>query len=343
MKRLKRLGKWVGVACLCLGGLMVGCTQDNQTKDTTYTPKHPQCIVPAKPDGGFDLTCKLAQSAFRQSERLSKPMRITYMSGGVGAIAYNHMVSNNRHDGDTIVAFSTGSLLNLAQGKFGQFNETDVRWLAVVGADYGVVAVKADSPYQNLDELVRDLKINPKSVSFGAGGGVGSQDWLQTALLAKAVGVNPYDMAYVTMEGGGEAVTAVLGGYVQVVSAGVAEIMPFVRSGKLKVLAVFSPTRLDGEMSSFATAKEQGYEVVWQSVRGYYMAPDASDEAYHWWRQQFDELLDTPEFAKLRDERELLPLAMTGDELTHYVYDETKKMRTLSAQFNLIENPKNVP
>ncbi|MRN38253.1 MULTISPECIES: tripartite tricarboxylate transporter permease [Neisseria] len=140
------------------------------------------------------MTCKLAQTGLKDTDQLKKPMRVTYMPGGVGAVAYNKIVANEPANGDAIVAFSTGSLLNLAQGKFGQYTENDVRWLAAVGTDYGMVAVNADSPLQNLNDLAEALKKDPKSISFGAGGSVGGQDWLQTAMVAKAAGVNPKDM-----------------------------------------------------------------------------------------------------------------------------------------------------
>ncbi|UNU73799.1 tripartite tricarboxylate transporter substrate binding protein [Moraxella nasovis] len=307
--------------------------------DVGTSPKRPECIAPAKPGGGFDLTCKLAQSGLKDLDLLDKPMRVTYMPGGVGAVAYNKIAANDRANGDAIIAFSTGSILNLAQGKFGQFTEKDVKWLAAVGTDYGMVAVNADSPYQNLQDLVDALKKDPKSITFGAGGSVGGQDWMQTALLAKAAGINPNDMGYVAMEGGGEAVTAVLGNHIQAVSAGIAEVMPHVEAGKLRVLAVFADKRLEGEsMKDIPTAKEQGYDVQWPVIRGYYMGPDVSEESYQWWKAQFDAMLADPKFAKLRAQRELLPFAMTGDELTQYIYKETEALRQRSQEFNLVEN-----
>lgn len=301
-------------------------------------PKRPECIAPAKPGGGFDLTCKLIQSGLQDTNLLNKPMRVTYMPGGVGAVAYNKVVANDRANGDAIVAFSTGSLLNLSQGKFGQFTEKDVKWLAAVGTDYGAVSVSANSPYQNLGDLVNALKADPKKVSFGAGGSVGGQDWLQTALLAKAAGVNPSDMSFVAMEGGGEAVTAALGNHIQVVSSGLAEVMPQVAAGKLRVLAVFAPERLEGSAKDIPTAKEQGYDIEWPVIRGYYMGPDVSAESYAWWKQNIDTMLADPKFAELRTNRELFPFAMTGDELTEYVHKETERLRQLSAEMNLIEN-----
>lgn len=329
---------------LALGLSVLSLTACNNASDTTSAsngsfekPSRPECIAPAKPGGGFDLTCKLAQSGLQETGILDAPMRVTYLPGGVGAVAYNKIVGNDRANNDAIIAFSTGSLLNLSQGKFGQFTEKDVRWLAGVGTDYGAVAVNADSPIKSLQDLVDILKKDPKSVSFGAGGSVGGQDWMQTAILAKAANVKPSDMTYVAMEGGGEAVTAVLGNHITAVSAGIAELMPQVNAKKLRVLAVFSDERLEGSMADIPTAKEQGYDVVWPVIRGYYMGPDVSDAAYNWWKEGFDTMLADPKFAEIRTQRELLPFAMTGKELEQYVYENTDKLRQLSAEYGLVE------
>ena len=146
----------------------------------------PECIAPAKPGGGFDLTCKLAQSGLLDGKFISSPMRVTYMPGGIGAVAYNTVIAQRPAEDNTIVAFSGGSLLNLAQGKFGRYNENEVRWLAGVGADYGAVIVADSSPIKSLKDLVAAIKADPTKVVFGAGGTVGSQDWMKAALTAKA-------------------------------------------------------------------------------------------------------------------------------------------------------------
>ena len=56
-------------------------------------PKRTECIAPAKPGGGFDLTCKLIQVSLQDTKAIDKPMRVTYMPGGVGAVAYNAIVA----------------------------------------------------------------------------------------------------------------------------------------------------------------------------------------------------------------------------------------------------------
>lgn len=312
----------------------------DKTPKEAGAPSKPECIAPAKPGGGFDLTCKLAQSGLKETKQLDKPMRVTYMPGGVGAVAYNKIVANDPANDNAIIAFSTGSLLNLAQGKFGQYSEQDVRWLAAVGTDYGMVAVNADSPLKDLKDLAEALKKDPKAISFGAGGSVGGQDWLQTAMLAKAAGVNPKEMTYVALEGGGEAVTALLGNHISVVSAGIAEMGPHIESGKVRVLAVFAPQRLEGKLNNIPTAKEQGFDVEWPVIRGYYMGPKVSEEAYQWWRKHFDLMLADPKFAEIRAGRDLLPFAMSGEELQRYVVKTTGEMRELSREFDLNQQAK---
>lgn len=191
---------------------------------------------------------------------------------------------------------------------------------------------------KNLDDLVNAMKADPKKIVFGAGGSVGGQDWMQTAMLAKAAGVNPQDLSYVAMEGGGEAVTAVLGNHITVVSAGIAEVMPQVAANKLRVLAVFAPERLEGGMAEIPTAKEQGYDVEWPVIRGFYMGPDVSEASYNWWKNNFDTMLADPKFAEIRTQRELLPFAMTGKELEEYVYTNTNQLRELSSEFDLVDD-----
>ncbi|KAB0548556.1 tripartite tricarboxylate transporter substrate binding protein [Pseudomonas argentinensis] len=301
-------------------------------------PRRPECIAPAAPGGGFDLTCKLAQSALVESKLLKSPMRVTYMPGGVGAVAYNAVVAQRPADAGTITAFSSGSLLNLAQGKFGRFDENAVKWLAGVGTSYGALAVRKDSPFKTLEDLVKALKENPGKVVIGSGGTVGSQDWMQTALIARAAGIDPRELRYVAMEGGGELATALLGGHIQVASTDISDSVPHIESGDMRILAVFSEERLPGSVvANIPTAKEQGFDVVWPVIRGFYLGPKVSDEAYAWWKNSFDQLLASDDFAKLREDRELYPFAMTGEELDGYVKKQVAQYKELAQEFGLIQ------
>jgi len=295
-----------------------------------------ECIAPAKPGGGFDLTCKLAQSALMDGKFINDPMRITYMPGGIGAVAYNAVVAQRPAEANTIVAFSGGSLLNLAQGKFGRYGENDVRWLAAIGADYGAVIVAQNSPIKTMADLVAAVKADPTRVVFGAGGTVGSQDWMKAALTAKAAGLNPKSMRFVAFEGGGEALTALQGGHVQVYSGDASEAAEQIKAGaKIRVVAVMADKRLEGGLASVPTAKEQGFDIQWPIIRGFYIGPKVGDADYKVWVDTFNRMMATPTFARLRAERGLFPYSKTGTELDAYVKERVAHYRTLATEFGL--------
>lgn len=295
-----------------------------------------ECIAGAKAGGGFDLTCKLAQTALMDTRMTKEPMRITYIPGGIGAIAYNAVAGQRSGEPNTIVAFSSGSLLNLAQGKFGKHSASDVRWLAVIGADYGVVAVRKDSPYKSMKDLVDALKADSRKVVFGAGGTVGSQDWMKAAMTAKAAGISHKAMRFVAFEGGGESLTALQGGHVHVYTGDASEAAAQIQAGaNIRVLAVLADKRLPGVLSSVPTAREQGFDVEWLTVRGFYMGRKVSDADFSAWAHAFGSLLRTSEFDKLRDERGLYPMGLVGDELDTYVKKSIQQYQKLATEFEI--------
>ena len=295
-----------------------------------------ECIAPSRPGGGFDLTCKLAQSGLLEGKFIKDPMRVTYMPGGIGAVAYNAVVAQRPAENNTIVAYSGGSLLNLAQGKFGRYNENDVRWLAAVGTDYGAIIVADSSPFKSLKDLVAAIKADPTKVVFGAGGTVGSQDWMKAALTAKAAGLDPRKMRFVAFEGGGEASTALQGGHVQVYSGDASEAEEQMKAGaKIRVLAVMADKRLEGKLANVPTAKEQGMDVEWPIIRGFYMGPKVSDADFKVWSDTFAKMMATPEYDKLRAERGLFKFALTGKELDAFIKDRMVAYRQLASDFKL--------
>ena len=301
-------------------------------------PRRPECIAPAQPGGGFDLTCRLAQEGLKVAGQLKEPMRIIYMPGGIGAVAYNHVVAQKPDNGSTIIAFSGGSLLNLAQGKFGKYNVNDVRWLAAIGSDYGVAVVRDDSPYKDLKQLMAAFKTDPSKIVLGAGGTVGSQDWMKAALTAKAAGVDYKKMRFVAFEGGGEALTALRGGHIQAYMGDAAEAFTMLEGGApIRVLAVFNDVRLPGKLSSVPPAKEQGFDIEWPIIRGFYVGPKVSDAQYNWWVDAFKKTQENADFAVLQQKQGLFPFNKAGAELDAYVKQRVKAYAELADSFGLIK------
>ncbi|MCG2594434.1 tripartite tricarboxylate transporter substrate binding protein [Ramlibacter sp. XY19] len=297
-----------------------------------------ECVVPAKQGGGFDMTCHLARDMLRaaRAER-GADMRITYMPGGIGAVAFDRAVSQNMSDPNVLVAFSSGSLLNLVQGKFGPHKPGDVRWLAAIGTDYGVIAVRNGSPIVSLQDLLAALRKDAGRVVFGAGGTVGSQDWVKAALLVRGAGRDHRSMRFVSFEGGGEALAALRGGHVDVFAGDASEVRQVLlkEPGAVRIIAVLSEGRLAAPFASAPTAREQGLDLVWPIVRGLYLGPGVPDADYRAWVAAIDRATASPGFAQLREQSGMYPFTLSGAALDKFVEQSADKYRALARQLNL--------
>ncbi|HEY9214781.1 MAG TPA: tripartite tricarboxylate transporter substrate binding protein [Ancylobacter sp.] len=301
-----------------------------------FEPQNPECVAPAAPGGGFDLTCRLTSRMLNELKIVGPTIRTTNMPGGIGAVAYNNIQAQRPADPNVIVAVSTGSWVNLAQGKFGRFTENDVRWLGAVGADYGVLAVRKDSPFKTLTDLVEAIKKDPSSVPVGAGGTVGSQDWMKAALVARAAGADPRKMRYLSFEGGGEAMAALLGGHIAAFPGDASEVRGQLEAGEIRLLATFSDKRLPGAYADVPTAKEQGFDVLWPIVRGFYAPPKIPDDAYAFWVGALTKLNASPEWAKARTEQGLFEFNLVGPEFQAFAIKRTDDFRSLAREVGLI-------
>jgi len=295
-----------------------------------------ECIAPAKPGGGFDLTCRLLGEMLRLP--LPHPVAdvdVKYLPGGIGALAFDRAVSQRWSDPRSFVAFSTGSLLNLAQGKFGPHGPQDVRWLATLGTEYGAIAVRKDSPIQSLAGLRHMLRRNPAAAVFGAGGTVGSQDWVKAALLVKAAGGDHRAMRFVAFEGGGQALAALKGGHVDVFCGDMLEASEAMGGGELKLIAVLAPQRLGGRFATVPTAREQGIDLVWSTVRGLYMGPAVPDRDHAEWTRTLRRIMQRPEYGQLLAKYGLQPHPLAGPELDAYVGAQVAHFAGLARSLHL--------
>mgnify|MGYP003607466997 CR=1 FL=1 len=295
-----------------------------------------ECIAPAKPRAGFELTCELLKAGLAWAEPGAAPMTTSYMPGGIGAVTFNAIITQRNAEPDTLVAFSGGSLFGISQGRFGKYSEQDVRWLAGIGIDHGVLIVRADAPWENLSQLLAALRKNPDKVVLGGSGTVGSQDWMKAALIAKAAGVGRNAFRFVGFEGGGEANEALRKGHVDVVSGDYSEALGLIRAGaQLRMLAVLAPSRLPHQPKEVPTAREAGTDIVWTNIRGVYMGPRVPDAGYARWVNIMNKLLTHPAFIQLRADKGLLPLAQTGQDFSARVESQVRDYQRLLSESGL--------
>ncbi|WP_136684425.1 Bug family tripartite tricarboxylate transporter substrate binding protein [Falsirhodobacter xinxiangensis] len=292
-------------------------------------PSDPACIVPSEPNGGFQITCELALQALAEIGAAPDGMRIERMPGGVGAVAFNTFTGSRRAEGNTLVAFSEGSLHNLAIGKYGDHGWQDVRWVASLGQDHGAVVVRGDAPWQDLGQLMAALREAPRAIAFGGSGTIEGRDWVRARQTAEHAGVDVRLVRFVSFEGGGDCVAALLGGHVQVCMSDVSQTQARMDAGAdLRMLAVYAEDRLPGALAQVPTAREQGYDIVWPVMRGLYVGPDVSDADYRWWVDTFDRALASPGYAAALRARHMIPLPLTGAALTDHVAARAETIRS---------------
>jgi putative tricarboxylic transport membrane protein len=300
-------------------------------------PESAQCIAPAKPGGGFDLTCQLTQALLQLNTNVKKPLPINYLPGGIGALAFRQTVTQQSSDANTVIAFSSGSLLNIAEGRFGPYSVNDVRWLVNLGLDHGVIAVRKDSAFKTLPQLVKQLHASPNSVVFGAGGSIGSQDWMKAALLAKASGISHKVMRFVAFEGGGEAIAALQGNHVQVLTGDAAEVARQIDQGaQIRVLAVLSEQRLPGRWAQTPTAREQGYDIHWPIIRGLYMGKSVGLKEQREWIDALHQASTHPNFVAELAKVGMQPAWYVGADLDSLIEKKMIEYRRLATEFGVM-------
>lgn len=300
-------------------------------------PSNTECIAPAAPGGGWDFICRTVAKLMREQELVNGAMQVSNMTGGGGGVAYAHVMTKRNTDEALLVAASNGTTTRLAQGAYPGATEDDVRWLASFGAEYGVIAVDADSEIDDLPELVGMFKTDPRSVAFAGGSAVGGYDHLKILMMARAAGFDDVrQIKYVAFSGGGEAMTQVLSGAITAFSGDFSEVRGFVEAGEMKILAVLAPERLQG-FDQYPTAKEQGIDVNGANWRGLYVPKGISDEAYEFWKDAVQKMVASPEFQQIRADQGIEPLDLFGADAEAYVQQSVEDIRALSKEIGLIQ------
>lgn len=306
-----------------------------------FKPADVECIAPANPGGGWDFTCRTIGKMLFDEKLVDKPVQVTNMPGAVGAVAYANVSAKRSSDPNLIVATSTVGITQIAQGKYPSGVDT-MRWVAMLGADVGTLLVKKDSPIKDMKALLDMLKKDPTSVVVGGSSSVGGWDHLRLLMLARAAGLSDADLKkirWVQFEGGGDAVTQLMGEHIGAVVTDIGEIAGFIESGDVKVLAVLSDERLKA-FPDAATAREQGVDVVGYNWRGFYVPGKVTDEQYDGWVDILKKLYDSPAWQKEAPAKGLTLIWRGGKDFSEFVRKSEAETRDISVAIGVIKAKK---
>ena len=242
-----RFLKLIGAAFL----LSVAATS-TLAQTATYPDRPVELVVPWAAGGGTDSMARSFAEAAKK--HMAQPFVVTNKPGATGSIGFSD-VARAAPDGYK-VSVLTAEILIIPHMGIGKVSQDDFIPVARFNALASAITVKADAPWNTVEEFLAAAKRAPGNMKVG-NSGVGSIWHLAAAAVADKTGVQ---FNYIPFQGGNPAVLALLGGHVDAVTVSTAEVLTYVASGKLKVLAVMADKRLKG-FEAVPTLKERNIDV----------------------------------------------------------------------------------
>jgi len=284
-----------------------------------YAVDNLKVMIGANPGGGYDQTGRSIGAAM-VAAGTAKSASYDNKGGAGGTIGLTQFVNSDKGNPNALVV--TGAVMvGAIETNHPPVTLKNATPIARLFADTMVITVPASSPIKSMKDLTTQLKANPGSVSWG-GGSKGSIDHILAGLIAKDIGVDPKKINYVPFQGGGEASASILGGHVTVGIAGVSEFLPFIKTGKMRALAVTSKDRT----ADIPTLKEQGVNVEIYNWRGVYGAPGISADQR---KALIDAVVKGTENQVWKDalqKNDWTPFLLTGDEFGKFVEAESTRL-----------------
>jgi putative tricarboxylic transport membrane protein len=320
-------------AALCVGGAIAAAAA---TSALAWEPKgQGECIAPSNPGGGWDMTCRSTSAVLQKTGMFKESIYVTNMPGGSGAVAIANIVTKRKGDTNLIVAASNALTFTVALGRT-PHTYKDIIPIAQIGAEIGGFFVKEDSKFKTVTDIANAMKADIKSVSFSGGSAPGGQDHMKVAMFAKAIGADPTKVVYVPFQGGGEALTSVLGGHTQVGALDISEAAGQLEAGKIRGVGVLSEKR-STKFPDIPTFTEQGVKVNYTVWRGFYMAPGTSADAVKWWTDTLKKMVTTPEWQAEAKKVGMEPIYMFGDDFAKFVNKDAEESRALLKELGFVK------
>jgi tripartite-type tricarboxylate transporter receptor subunit TctC len=284
-------------------------------------PDRPIKIVVPSPAGGPpDQIARLLSD--KMGAVLGQPVIVENRTGGAGGIIGAKSVATSDPDGHTLFMGSTSSVLIAPLlYKNAGYTASTFAPVARVAESTEMLAVHPSVPANTVAELVRLAKEKPGALSY-ASAGVGTLPHLEGEFLKTAAGIQ---MVHVPYRGGGQALTGLIAGEVQVLFSTLVQILPHVREGRLKGLAVTSATR-SALAPELPTMVESGYDQLVTTSVSLIVAPPGTPLAI---REQINKAtaaaLDTPEVKQVFSNLGAEAKIASPDDVSAYLADAEKR------------------
>jgi putative tricarboxylic transport membrane protein len=288
-------------------------------------------MVPNTPGSGYDLTARTV-SQVMQDTKVASGIQVFNLPGASGTVGLQRLV-NEKGNGKMAMQMGLG-VVGASYTSKSKATLTDTTPVAKLIEEAGAIVVPKDSPYKTMDDLVTAWKKDPKKLSVGGGSSPGGPDHLLPMQLAKAVGIKPKDVNYVSYDGGGELLPAILGNKIGFGASGFGEFLDQIEAGQVRVLAVTSEKPIDA-LKDAPTLKDSGIDLVFTNWRGIVAPPGITDEQKQTWVDAMTRMHDSDEWKAQLKKNGWVDAFATGDEFGTFLTEQDKAVADLLAELGL--------
>jgi putative tricarboxylic transport membrane protein len=300
----------------------------------SWKPARPVAlVVGAAPGGSIDLTARLLQKSLEQQKLVPTPVIVVNKPGAGQGIAWAYMIEKG---GDGLALAMGGPSLtsNPVLGTH-EIGYRDVTTVAMLFDDYMAFVVRADSPFKSMRDVVEKLRKDPGSVSIGVAPALGSGAHMGAVMGLRGAGVKVRDVRFVVYKAAGEALTAAIGGDLDVVSGTVANFPPHFSSGRIRVIGVTSPQRLPGAMAHVPTLREQGIDGVYTNWRSVIGPKHMGRPQVAFWENALAQVVKTDEWQKDLERNFWTANFLTGAAAKKYVDEQGELFRKVFIELGM--------
>ena len=288
-------------------------------------------MVPNSPGGGYDLTARTAVKIMEDDD-ITGRVEVFNVIGAGGTVAMARLM-NERGNGDLMMTMGLG-VVGAVYTNGSKIKASDATAIAKLIEDPGAVFVPADSPLKTIDDLVKAWKTDPTKVTIGGGSSPGGPDHLFPMELAKTVGVDPRTVNFVTYDGGGDLLTALLGKKITVGTSSPGELIDQIEAGQLRVLAVSSEKRVAGVDAP--TLKEAGIDLTFANWRGVLAPPGISDDDKKAMVKVVEEMHGTQQWKDALVKNGWTDAFVTGAEFEQFLKDQDTRVSSTLIELGLL-------
>ncbi|MFY1655954.1 Bug family tripartite tricarboxylate transporter substrate binding protein [Micromonospora sp. WMMD1274] len=288
-------------------------------------------MVPNSPGGGYDTTARTAAKVMDDA-KIATGVQVFNLPGAGGTVGLQRIV-NEKGNGKLAMQMGLG-VVGASYTSKSSATLTKTTPLAKMIEEAGAIVVPKNSPYRTINDLVAAWKAKPKSIAVGGGSSPGGPDHLLPMQLAKTVGIDPRQVNYISYDGGGELLPALLGGKVAFGASGFGEFLDQVEAGQLRVLAVTSEEPVDA-LKDVPTLKSAGIGLVFTNWRGVVAPPGISDADKKVWIDVLTKMHDSTEWKTELTKRGWTDAFLTGDQFAAFLTEQDKSVADLLKQLGL--------